>query len=448
LPVGKETRERKTEVQVTERVARDLPVAAIFRLWFPLAVSFELMMLEGPAVQAAIGRLPDPALNLAAWGLTWSLSLLIESPVVMLLATAIALVKDDSSYRALRRFVIDLCLLCTAVTGLVAFTPVFDLVANHVLRQPPEIADGARPAMQILLLWTAAIGWRRFYQGILIRHGRTRLISWGTTIRLGVTIVTAAVLTRAGGLSGAAVGACALILAVISEAVATTLFSLPVVRSEVVPAPPPDEKPLSQREILRFHLPLAGTTLLTLVAQPLTSAGLAVLALPERNLAAAPVVFMLLLVMRGWGLALQEITVALARRPEAQATLKRFAWIVGLASSGATALIAFTPLMDLYLGRILNVPTDLWGPIRAGVNIAILLPLITALGSWARGLLVARGRSMAVYHGMALNIVFHGVLLGLGVSLRLPGMWAAAGAFTLAAIIELVYLLERLSVDP
>src|SRR5437588_12875847 len=80
----------------------------IARLWFPLALSFELMMLEGPAVQAAIGRLPDPALNLAAWGLTMSLSLLVESPVIMLLATAIALVRDRCSYLALRRFMLTL----------------------------------------------------------------------------------------------------------------------------------------------------------------------------------------------------------------------------------------------------------------------------------------------------------------------------------------------------
>ena len=83
-------------------------VRTIFALWLPLAVSFELMMLEGPTVQGAMGRLPAPELHLAAWGLTISLSLLIESPVIMLLATAIALVQDADSYHALRRFMLTL----------------------------------------------------------------------------------------------------------------------------------------------------------------------------------------------------------------------------------------------------------------------------------------------------------------------------------------------------
>src|SRR5436309_15597952 len=108
----------------------------IFHLWFPLALSFEMMMLEGPSVQGAMGRLPSAPLNLAAWGLTMSLSLLVESPIIMLLATAIALVKDSDSFYALRRFTLRLIGFCTILTFAVAFTPVFDFVAGHLMGQP------------------------------------------------------------------------------------------------------------------------------------------------------------------------------------------------------------------------------------------------------------------------------------------------------------------------
>jgi hypothetical protein len=142
---------------------------------------------------------------------------------------------------------------------------------------------------------------------------------------------------------------------------------------------------------------------------------------------------------------LQEITVSQARRPESQGSLRRFAWIVGIVSSGATALIVFTPAMDLYLKNVIKAPPDLWVLVRTGVGIGVPLPLITALGSWARGLLVAIGRSQAVYHGMVVNIASHGALLVIGVWLKLPGMWVAAGSFTLAAVVEFAYLMRRLS---
>jgi hypothetical protein len=420
----------------------DIRTKHIFHLWLPLAVSFELMMLEGPAVQGAIGRLPEPTLNLAAWGLTMSLSLLVESPVIMLLATAIALVKDMATYRALRRFTVTVALFCTVLTALVAYTPLFGLVAGKWLGYKPEVVRAAQPAMQIMLIWTAAIAWRRFYQGILVRYGHTKKVSLGTAIRLCAAVGTAVILARNHGVPGVQVGALALMAAVVTEALATTWFALPIIQRHL-PRPEPAAEPLSQRAIVQFHAPLAATTLLTLLAMPITSAALARLDYASLTLAASPVVFMLLLVMRGWGLAVQEISVAQARKPEARPALKRFTWIVGGVTTGATLLIAFTPLLDLYLGQVIRAPGELRPYIRVGVMVGAMLPLITALGSRARGLLVAAGATNVVYRGMAINLATHAGLLVAGVLLRLPGMWVASGAFTLAAGVEYVYLREK-----
>ncbi len=417
----------------------------IFWLWLPLAVSFELMMLEGPAVQGAIGRLPQSPINLAAWGLVMSLSLLIESPIIMLLATAIALVKDTASYRALRRFMLTLCLVCTALSALVAFTPLFDLIAHNLMGQPAAIVRLARPAMRIMLFWTAAIGWRRFYQGILVRNGLTRMVSWGTALRLLATVVTAVGLARWGHLPGVQVAAWALMAAVVTEALATTGFVMPLVRRKLSAPDAPGQSSLTQRDIRRFHMPLAATTVLTLLAQPLTSAALARLDSPKLTLAAWPVAYMALLVIRGWGLALQEITVAQARDPASAPVLCRFARWVGGVTSGFTLLLVCTPLSTLYLQRVLHLPHELQSYALLGIAVGVLLPLITALGSWARGVLVAAGTSKAVYRGMGVNLATHVLLLSAGVALRLPGMWVAAGAFSLAAMAEYAYLVRCLA---
>ncbi len=417
-------------------------VRAIFALWLPLAISFELMMLEGPTVQAAIGRLPNPELHLAAWGLTISLSLLIESPVIMLLATAIALVQDADSYHALRRFMLNLAGGCTLLTLLIAFTPLFDVVAGGIMRQPAPIVAAARPAMQIMLLWSAAIAWRRFYQGLLVRCGRTRLVSWGTLLRLTSAVSVATVLATRHRLPGIQVGAYALMAAVLSEALAITLFALPVVRRQwLMPnTQHPTPNTLSQRAIWKFHAPLAATTLLTLLAQPLTATALAYLPNRTATLAVWPVVSMLLLVMRGWGLALQEITVSQAKDPASHAPLRRFTLLVGLTTTLVTILIAVTPLFELYAGNVLHLPLELHHLARIGVGVGALLPLLSSLSAWAGGMVVASGHTHHRYRGMALNLGTHVALLLLGVGLRLPGMWVAAGAFTCASLAEYLYL--------
>ncbi len=430
----------------TQRVP-DVQVSSIFRLWLPLAISFELMMLEGPSVQGAIGRLPEPTLNLAAWGLAFSLALLVESPVIMLLATAIALVREEDSYKALRQFVLTLMVACTLLTAVVAFTPLFDLIAAHIMGQPALIVVAARPALQIMLLWTAAIAWRRFYQGVLVRAGQTRLVSVGTAVRLTVTLLVAGSLLKWGHRPGVEVGAITLMAAVVMEAIAVTMFALPIARQHLLGRHTPDTVPLTQRAIWRFHMPLAATTLLTLLAPPLTAAALARLSMRHETLAAWPVVSMLLLVLRGPGLALQEITISQSRRPEARHALRRFTTLVGLISTAVTLLLALTPLLDRYMDVVLHLPPELRTFVRVGMALGSPLPLITALGSWARGTLVASRRTSAVYRGMGVNLVTHGAVLMGGIAFRLPGMAVASLAFLLSASLEYLYL-ARLVVEP
>ena len=68
-----------------------LTLKKIFWFWLPLAASWALMTLEGPAIQATISRLPEATTMLAAAGIVLSMEVTIESPVIMLLATSTAL---------------------------------------------------------------------------------------------------------------------------------------------------------------------------------------------------------------------------------------------------------------------------------------------------------------------------------------------------------------------
>lgn len=142
------------------------------------------MTVEGPVIQAVIARLPNPEVSLAAFGIVFSLSITIEAPVIMLLATSTALCRDHAAYLVLRRFMLWLNVLLTIIGAIVAFTPLFDWIVLGAMGVPEPIARAARPGMRILTFWSAAIGWRRFYQGILIRFGGTRRVTLGTAARL------------------------------------------------------------------------------------------------------------------------------------------------------------------------------------------------------------------------------------------------------------------------
>jgi hypothetical protein len=201
---------------------------AILVFWFPLALQWIMMALEGPFLAAVIARLADPTFNLAAYGVAFAFAILVESPVIMLMSASTALVEDAGSYRKLRGFAVALNVLSTGLLVALLLPPVFDAVLRWGLGLPPEVADLVYGSLWILLPWPAAIGYRRFLHGLLIRAGQTRRVMLGTFIRLGTMGATGLVLAGTG-LPGAWVGAGALSMGVVVEAVVAWRMSRGVV---------------------------------------------------------------------------------------------------------------------------------------------------------------------------------------------------------------------------
>lgn len=415
----------------------------ILSFWLPLAASWALMTLEVPFVQAAIARLIDPEVNLAAFGIVVSLSVTIESPVIMLLATSTALCRDRDAYQVLRRFMLWLNLLLTVVQAIVAFTFVYDLLVCDLMNVPAHIAAAARPGMGIMTLWSAAIGWRRFYQGILIRFGQTRRVSLGTLVRLLSSGGTAALLAWWGELPGVWVGSWALMAGVLAEAALVTWLVRPTLNERLSGAAHDAAKPLTMRQVLGFHTPLAATSLLTLLSQPLISAGLAQAAFPERSLAAWPVAWSLILFTRSFGLAVQEVVIAVLDGPETLGPTRRLSWSVALGAVLVLALIAFTPLADLYLTHVTGLTPELAGFVVPGLQVALLLPGLTALQSWLRALLMKGEATSSIYQAMGVNLLVTAVALQLGAVLEAPGVQMAAVALSVAMVVELAFLGRR-----
>jgi len=75
-----------------------LRLAEVARNWLPLAASWLVMGLEMPVVSAIMARLADPEIHLAAYGgVVFPIALIVEAPVIMLLAASVALAKDAAS---------------------------------------------------------------------------------------------------------------------------------------------------------------------------------------------------------------------------------------------------------------------------------------------------------------------------------------------------------------
>ncbi len=408
------------------------------RFWLPLYASWLLMMIEGPLVSAAINRLPDEVTMLAALGIVFGLAVFIESPIINLMATATALVNDRQSYRQTRWFVLHWMLLLSAVSAVVACTPLFDWIVRDAMQAPADVAQRVRTGMIIMIPWSAAIAWRRFLQGVLIGAGRSRPIAVGTALRLALSAGCAFSLGVWSGLSGIEVGVYALMVGVVAEALFASLAARPVIRGLSEAA---SSEPLSYRALLSFHLPLASTSMLTLVAQPLVFVVLTRLDRASVSLAAWSLVFQLTLLVRSAGFALPEMVIALDRDATTARALRRFSLMLAAATFAIMLVFLAEPVADFYLQTLQSATPEVAALARIGVLLLIPLPPAVVMICWLRGRLMQRRETKKVNGAILWRIgVFVPVLAG-GLLWGWPGLVTATCALDLSVFAELTYLL-------
>ncbi len=412
----------------------------VLNFWLPLAFAWLLMTFEAPLLQSVVSRKPDSEIQLAAFGLVFSLSILIETPVIMLLATSNALAQNRQSYQVLWRFMMAINILLTGVAVLMAFTPLLDLYLGVLLNIPAHIIEATRPGMRIMILWSAFIGYRRFHQGIIIRFGSTRYVGYGTLMRVLISGGIAIGLGAMTQMAGAAIGALSLVFAVGIEALYTHFVSRPDVRQLLATPLRGPAQPLTYRDALRFHLPLAATSVIAFLIGPIIERGLANMPDATQSLAAWPIIFFITLFLRSGGMAYQEVVISLNRSQQHHHTLRRFTYGLGLGLSFLMMIFAFTPLIEFYNHRILDVPDNLHGLVILGVRAGVMLPLLAALQSYLRALLMLSQKTTVIYQAMILGFALTAAIVWGGIEAGMHGILVASLGLTIGQTIELGFM--------
>jgi len=396
----------RTENPMPEKTGM-LPTRKILRYWLPLEATWIMMAAEGPFLAALIARLADAKLNLAAYGVIVSLAWITESPIMMLLSASNALVHDGEAFRKLKRFAMAMNAAVTALMLLLLAPPVFRLIVRGIIGLPPDVAGISARAMAFLVVWPGSIGFRRFYQGILIRQGKPRAVTMGTIIRLSTMTAVGCALGVFGRLEGASVGAAALGAGVVSEAAASWFMARGSVRK--LKAMPQEAcafgRSLTPSHIAHFCFPLSLTSFLSLAINPLTTFFLGRSRFPLESLAVMPVVSSLAFIFRTGGIACQEVTIALlGEKGENRAALRRFSERAGVLASSAMALILFTPLAGFWLKGLSGLAGDLARFALWPARVMVALPFLEALMSFQRGVIVRARKSWPIVTSTASQI--------------------------------------------
>lgn len=381
----------------------------ILRLWLPLALTWLMMSLEGPIAIAFISRLAEPTANLAAFSIALSVAFFVESPIMMLLSAGAALVTDRRRYERLFRFAAGLNGFLSLMMFFLGLPPVFGWLNAGLWGLSPSLEVLVRGAVWLLVPWPAAIGFRRLWQGVLIRAGRSRQITYATIVRL-LSMSAAALLgslwaRQSALLPGAWVGAAALSIGVSAEALAVRWWASPYLRSLSVQ---PRAALLSLRQIWVFYAPLLLTSLVHVALSPMLTIFMAKGQLGVPSLAAYPAVSNTAFLFGCLGVAYQEVVVVL-EGTRARSVLAAFAAAIGVGSGLGLALLAWVPpLTSAWIDWAFGLPTAIAPLAYRGLKIATLLPFLTAFLAYYKGRFIH-------YHATNQNLITSVIEVGLAI---------------------------------
>ncbi len=423
--------------------ARDATLGDVVEIWWPLSASWLLMALEVPLVSAMMARLADPTVQLAAFGgLVFPLMMIIESPVIMLLAASTALARTRTSYSRLLGYANRLAAILTVLHLLLTLTPAYHWIAREVIGAPEAIIGPARWALVVVVPWTWAIAYRRFNQGVLIRLGQTRTIGAGTLVRLlsqlAVILLILGqreILTRLG-IAGVVAGTSVIIVGVLSEAFFIHIRTRP--RLDSLATTGDDERALGGRAFARFYVPLALTSLIGLLAPPVGAAAMSRMPMTMESLAIWPIVFGLVFLLRSSAVAYKEVVVAMLERPNGHEPLRRFALILSGCTFAITLAVIASPLGRIWFERLSGLEPRLAAFATTALAFGALMPVVGVAQNYFVGYLVHSRQTRRITESMVIYLATCGGLLFVGASWDgAPGAYMAMIAFTIANLAQI-----------
>jgi len=433
----------KDEIMTSSSLTQPFPIRRVIKTWWPLAASWLLMSVEIPALSAVMARLANPEINLAAYGgIVFPLSLIVETPIIMLLSASTALCKDWATYKKLYWFMMFSAAFLTLLHILIAFSPIYYFVARTLLGVPEAVVESGRLGLMLMTPWTWSIAYRRFHQGILIRFGYSDAVGLGTVVRLtgGGIILVAGFLV--GSIQGVVVGAVAQAVGVVSEAVFIGLRVRPVLNFELKHAPAGE--PLKWKSFANFYVPLAMTSFLGLLWQPLGSAALSRMQDPLTSLAVWPVAAGLVTLFRSAGFAMNEVVVALLDRVGSYVSLRRFTFWLAAILTLLQVVALVTPAAMFWFAGVSALPQNLANLAWNAFWLAVPMAALTVFQSWFQGAILygrqtrAIPEATAVFVSVFLGFAIIGIVLG-----NATGLYVNMVAFVAANLAQMGWLWLR-----
>jgi len=400
-------------------VVRPLTLSRWLHLYGPLALTFLLMSGSSPIINMGIGDLPDAeeTAGFAAFTIAFVICIFLYSPCFAVREAALKFVKGRTSYR--RIVVFHLVVAGTGVLLLLilSLTPVLDgLVLTWLMKVPDSLIGPVKRAVLAFSPIPVLIVFRGVHQSVHITNDTPKWIGIGTICRFAVLAGFVFGVGVPLEIEGGVMGGLALSLGILVETAVNVVTARR--RAAFLAVDHPRLPPPTVRRIWDFAGPLFLANAMGVLMQPLTVAIVNEAIMKETSAAAFGIVKSFTWFFSSTLFAMQAM--ALARADSIQNLKRLFGYAllpVGLFTALILTFVVSPAARDFLFYGVFLIDKRATAEFAARtLPIAVALPLLMAVRSGARGLLMRGNRTGMVTVASLLGLAALVVLNNLGLS--------------------------------
>ncbi len=368
----------------TMQVAKRPPLRLRDCIWFfvPLVLMVELNMMSKSVIHAFLARTDNPSAALAAFNAAFTFYFAITSASEVTVVLCLSFLKSRADSLRLSGFIAIILSLPIAIALAVAFTPLGDVVFGSWFGLGGQAMAEARGAVGLLMISAPFLLCRANAFALLMLARRTIVITFSTLVRLLSLTVSLAILPA--WLSGAAIGAAALVICMASEAIFSWAFAWR--RLMALPATRPVHETIGQYWTFAWPLIINASAELGSIFTINVFLG----RLPSAELAIAAfgvvhgLVSLLMAPVRNLAQSAQTLV---ARREDVRTIIVFSSQLVGIFALLGLILFQTPPLRDTILRGLIGLTPELATYAQPAMAISFLMAAFWGCTALFRGLL-------------------------------------------------------------
>ena len=352
------------------------------------------MAIGEPMRNYAMASLPNSGLNIASFGIAKSLANFFEAPIIMVLHASNALARDSESSKQFLRFTLIFSLLLSGLFLCLAIPNVFEFIATKIFNLSIEVSETTKQILYLIFLFPFIIGWRRYFQGLLIQQKKNKVVANAALVRLFFVIAIPLVGMQLSW-SGLACAIGSLLGGLLIESLYVTYYCFRFQSFDEVKKNTNDSLPRTYGEIFKYYFPLGYSMIVIWGTRALLVLLLSFAVDSTIALALWPIIWGLVLVVSNGTRMVQQVYIS-NKDDFSEGVIKMFNLSVALVFTIILVMLVFTQLGNNLVVASIGELAEYKNLILTSMGYFLFFPGLTVIQNILQGKLILQSKTKAI----------------------------------------------------